>query len=319
MRILFILKDFSQRKTIRKELAELSEQDSIYFVYNYGQAKDFILKNIIASQLPLDLIITQNNINGLSAIDFYANITKDKSATYSKGDFNFHTIPVVLIVDKDENKNAFLNYGFADVLDNIGLENLYRFNQEFINAVKDWRRHVLDELDNLGIKFNSGKIDPKYLFSKERKRNVDVRILSQNFVLLKRRLDYLWLAANERQIEIAIDKLIKELKRSSHLNKKREEMRYHDLINKYPSLIERDNYSRHWYDARLQKENNEYYKPDYSLLPNFNQQTDLSILEIKLPNEGFIKSTSFHPPLKAGLIHHTTQVNNYKDYLESEQ
>jgi hypothetical protein len=95
---------------MRNGLADLAEQDSIFFAYTFVQAEDFIRNNILRNQLPLDLIIIQNNIRRYSAVGFYPSITKDKDATYSNLDFYFHKIPVILIVDEDENKNAFLDY-----------------------------------------------------------------------------------------------------------------------------------------------------------------------------------------------------------------
>lgn len=50
-----------------------------------------------------------------------------------------------------------------------------------------------------------------------------------------------------------------------------------------------------------------------------NYETDLSILEVKLPNEGFVKQRKFHPTIYSKLLDHLGQVNDYKDYLESEQ
>lgn len=317
MRILFVIRDVYQQETVRNGLASLSEQDSIYFVCSYHEAEYFIQNNVVKHQLPLDLIITQDKIHGYRAVDFFKKITKDKSATYSNRDFLFHKIPVVILVD--ENRTAFLNDGFALVLDDFGLEKLHLWKPGLVGVAKDWRRHVLDELDDLGIRFNSGTIDYTYVLSRKKRTGTPARILSGSFKQLPRRLPYNWVTANERQIEIAIDQYIKELKRACRLNAKRDEKRFHALFNKYPFLIQRDNYSHKWYEARLDYENNRSFQPDFSLKPNFNQVTDLSILEIKLPNEAFIAKSPFHPGPLQGLMSHIFQVNDYKDYLESDQ
>jgi hypothetical protein len=212
-----------------------------------------------------------------------------------------------------------LGYGFSDVINNLGVENLFRFVPEIRSVVKSWRKSVLDELDNLGIKFNSGKIDYEYYFSTERKRDVDTKILSENFKRFPRKLNYDWLLANEKQIEQAIDEYIKELKRATRLNKKKGEKKFHKLFNKYPFLIRRDNYDKHWYQPKLYYEEKKYYEPDFTLQPNFKQNVDLSLLEVKLPNEGFIKKKDFHPNPYNRIIEHIFQVNDYKEYLESEE
>lgn len=319
MKILFIAKSKYYEGLISSNLSELSEHDSIAFFYNYTEAADFITNNIVKNKIPLDLIIFENNINREKATEFYQSITTDKLRTYSNSDFNFHAIPIILIVDKNENRNAFLEYGFYDVVDNIGIEKLNLFTQQFRSSVKTWRKKALDELDSLGVRFNSGSIDYSYCLSSERKRNVETKILSNDFKLFPRKLTYDWLFKNEKQIEEAIDDFIKELKRATRLNNKKEEKKFHKLFNKHPFLIKRDNYSKHWYEPRLYYNNDEYYEPDYSLKPNFNQKTDLSVLEVKLPNECFIKKTKFHPGPYSRIISHIFQVNDYKEYLESDE
>ena len=79
----------------------------------------------------------------------------------------------MLIVDEGENKNAFGYYGFAHVIQNIDLNRLHLFIPELKSCVISWRKRVLDELDNLGIKFNSGKIDYTYILFGDKKRKVD--------------------------------------------------------------------------------------------------------------------------------------------------
>lgn len=319
MRIIYITKNPYNEEAIRNNLREISEQDSVAVFYSYFAAEDFVNNHVIKDQMPLDLIITENNIQSQKATDFFNRITKDKKRTFSNRDFKFHTIPTILIVDKEENKSAFLQYGFSDVLMHVVTENLNKITPSFVNSVKRWRKSVLDEMDNIGIKFNSGIVDYKHFFAEERKRNIETDILSDNFKLLKRKLQYEWLKFNENQIEAAIDLYIKELKRASRLNGKKEEKRFHRLFNKYPFLVKRDNYDKHWYEERLYYGDNNWYEPDYALKPNFSQRTDLSILEVKLPNEGFIKRTKFHPKPYSSILDHIFQVNDYKEYLESDE
>ncbi len=319
VRIIFISKSRFNQETITNNLKELSEQDSIAFFYSYEDTQDFISNNIINNKIPVDLIISENNIGFKKATDFFEVVTKDRERTYSNCDFKFCELPIVLIVDVWENRDAFANYGFAEVIDNIGLEKLHLFISTFQSAVKTWRRKVLDELDNIGIKYNSGIIDYSYYFSEQRKRNVTTKILSENFKRFPRKLYYEWLENNEIQIEIAIDEYVKELKKITRLNNKKEEKKFHKIFNKYPFLLKRDNYSKHWYEPRLYYNESEYYEPDYSLQPNFNQRTDLSVLEVKLPNEAFLKSKTFHQSPYNRILEHIFQVSDYKDYLESDE
>jgi hypothetical protein len=318
VRIIFISKTSYSDDTIRNNLRNISEKDSIVFFYSYSSAEEFIDNNITSGQIALDIIITENNVDNENAEEFLSRIRDDKRRTYSNRDFNFSSLPVLLIAGKEENINAYADFGFADVINDIGMDNLSNYTKNIIKVVQSWRRNVLDELENLGIKFNAGKIDySHYLLDKKRKL-LDTQILSNNFKILPRKLNYQWLIFNERQIERAIDLYIKEMKRAHRLQKK-EEKRFHKLFNKYPFFLERDNYSKHWYEARLHYAEKKYWEPDYSLLPNFNQKTDLNILEVKLPTDHFLKKTDFHPKPYSKIIDHIFQVNDYKEYLESEE
>lgn len=319
MRIVYIGKSNYYQELIRNSLQKLAEKDSIVFFYSYADAEDFISNRVCAEQLELDLLLVENNVGDKRGSEFFKSITKDKSRTYSYSNFNFCSIPVVLIVDEDENRNAFTHYGFADVLDNLKPEKFHLFIPEIISSVKSWRKSVVDELDNLGIKFNSGSIDYTYFLSGKRKRDVATNVLSENFKRFPRKLKYDWLESNKEQIEVAIDAFVKQLKIASRVKDKKEEKKFHKIFNNFPFLIKRDNYSEHWYEPRLHYNDKEYYEPDYGLMPNFNQRTDLSILEVKLPSEAFMKKTKFHPKPYSKIIDHIFQVNDYKEYLESDE
>lgn len=319
MRIVYIGKSNYYQDLIRNSLQKLAEKDSIVFFNSYTDAEIFINNRICTEQLELDLFLIENNVENKRGSEFFKSITKDKTRTYSYSDFNFNSIPVVLIVDEDENRQAFTHFGFADVLNDLTPEKLHLFLPEIISAVKSWRKKVLDELDSLGIKFNSGNIDYTYFLSGERKNDVATNVLSENFKRFPRKLKYDWIESNKEQIEVAIDAFVKQLKIATRLNKKKEEKKFHKIFNEYPFLLKRDNYSQHWYEPRLHYNKKEYYEPDYGLKPNFNQRTDLSILEVKLPNEAFMRKTNFHPKPYSRIIDHIFQVNDYKDYLESDE
>jgi len=317
LKILFIAKDKFAEDEIRNRLMELSEQDSIEIVYSYPEGEEFITNRIVKNQVPLDLVITESNILRRNVSEFKDRLVQDQARTYSNRDFKFSSIPIIVLVDPYENRNAFSDFAYA--IDDLGTDKLNLFIPDIVGAVRDWRRHVLDELDNLGIRDNSGIIDYGFYFSDERKRDISTRILSENFKLFPRRLNYDWLSLNEEQIEKAVDEYIVELKRSSRNTKKNEEKKFHKLFNKYSFLLRRDNYSHHWYEPKLFLSQKNFYSPDYVLQPNFNQHTDLSILEIKLPNEGFITKSKFHPKPYKKIMDHIFQVNDYKEYLESEE
>jgi hypothetical protein len=230
---------------------------------------------------------------------------------------NINTIPLVLIVEKDLNINSFKNYDL--LIDDLGIEKLHIYSERFSLTIKNWRKKVLEELDSLGVKFNSGFIDYEQLLTHKFTILKPTQILSENFKLFPRKLNYYWLDYNKKQIERSIDDFIKMLKRSERIGKKGEEKMYHNFLNNNPSFLLRDTFSNYWYEPKFYKNSTEFEEPDYILKPNLSYETDLSLLEVKLPNERFLTKSKFHPPLMAKLMKHIYQVNDYKDYLESDQ
>ena len=317
MKIVIISKYLEQEDNIRNQLSAISENDSVIFIYSYSNAKEFILNQVEKNQESIDLIILYTTIKNEGANEFRDWLKTGDNRTFSKRDFNLKTIPMVLIVGEDENKNAFNGYG--KVISDIGYDKLSLFINEFITPVKSWRTNILDEMDNLGIRLNSGEIDYTYYFSGDRKINISTNILSENFKLFPRKLSYQWLSINSKQIQKSIDEFIKLLKRSEKIGNKGEEKLFHKFLLSNDHFILRDNYSKYWYESKLEKGDNKYEEPDFTLRPNFKTKTDLSLIEIKLPNEGFIKNKKYHKSPYAKFVDHIIQVNDYKDYLESEQ
>jgi hypothetical protein len=317
MRVVVISKYIQHEDSIRNQLSEISEKDSIAFFYSYSSAQDFIQGHIEKHQEPLDLIIIYNGVNYEDGNDFNLWLNTDETRTYSKRDFNLREIPRILIASPDENKNSFS--GYDATIDDLGYDKLHLFISDLALPVKRWRSKVLDEMDNLGIRFNSGVIDYSYYFYNKRIREISTRILSEGFKKFPRPLNYYWLSINTNQIQKSIDDFLKLLKRTERLGKKREEKLYQKFFNENKYFLLRDNYAKYWYEPKLEKGNNKFEEPDFTLKPNFTINTDLSLLEIKLPNEGFIKNKKYHKSPLSNLVNHIIQVNDYKDYLESQE
>jgi len=318
MRII-VIADYSKKESIAtKALEEVCESDSITFCNSIDNAKDFITNNIVKNQVPLDLVLIHSWVENKNANEFQEWIKFDVKRTYSKNDFKLRELPILLVTQKEENLYNYKDYD-GIILDR-GTDHLDLLSLQAISIVKNWRKRVIDELDNLGIKYNSGMIDYTYYFSKKQVPSLaQTFILSENFKLFPRKLNYYWLTVNKSQIEKSIDEFIKLLKRSERLGKKGEEKLYHKFFNDNRYFLLRDNYSSFMYESKLMKNETEYEEPDYLLKPNFNYRTDLSLLEIKLPNEVFMTKKIYHRTPRMSLIKHLIQVNDYKDYLESDE
>ncbi|MEL6847888.1 MAG: Shedu anti-phage system protein SduA domain-containing protein [Bacteroidota bacterium] len=318
MKILFCGSNLFDEHNYRNSLKEVAEGDSVYFVYEIHQATDFISNYLVKNQGELDLIVIHKEFDDYFSNTIISNIQNDDLSTYSKKDFNLASLPYLQLFDREENISIYRKpYPNSENTYDYGIENFSTAIDRLINVVKEWRKAVIGELDNLGIQYNSGKVDYSFYFSSRRKKKVETKILSDNFRLFPRKLNYAWLEPNEKQIQINIDHFIKLLKGSESIGTKGEEKKYHQFFIKNPYFILRDNFKKYWYETKLSYSAKRYFEPDFSLKPNLDYRTDLNILEIKLPNEGFIKKTKFHPSPYQKLMSHIFQVNDYKDYLES--
>jgi hypothetical protein len=318
MQILFVHKHLFLEDVLRNSLAPIAERDSIHFSHSYDNAETFIQNGVVGEQQHLDLIICENNIGGLSAVDFYNRITRDAGRTFSAGNFYFHTIPVVLIVDEGENPQAYLRHGFADVLHDIALENLYLYSYELASVIKEWRRRLFGDLSNIGIPFERGLLRYQYYQPGNKREGIYTKILSDGYKKAPTRLLYDWIVTSERQMEIAIGKLDKELKRAVRYDA-RDERSISDLLSKYPALIKRDNYSAHWREVKLKRPGSRSYRLDFGLKTNFSQVYDMSVLELKVPNDRLIVSHNFHPHFSSKLTHSLTQSNNYRRHISDKK
>jgi hypothetical protein len=317
MRILFVCEERIREEHYRNVLASIAERDSIYFLYSYDHAVEFLKDKLIKNQEQMDLVLIKQNKYSKLENDFRRFLISDSMVTYSNRNFNLKCLPVFTLLDRSYDLSEFGRKGYFRAFYDHGSENLHQYRNEIFETIKDWRRSVLDELGDLGIKFNSGQIDYTHIFSKDFKTNHNTHILSESFKLFPRKLNYCWLNENARQIEIAIDEFAKLLKNENVKNKKQEEKKYHRFFNNHRYFLERDRYSKTWYESKFKINNTEHYDPDFTLKTNLNYTTDLSVVEVKLPNEGFLKQSSFHKNFYAKIFDHIAQVNDYKDYLES--
>jgi hypothetical protein len=322
MKILLIISNQHNITYYTNTLLEITDKESIIVCNSFTEANNFIANEILKKQLELDLIITQNKFefDYNTGAEFHQKIKFNYKSTYSNFDFNWHSIPVILLLGKNENRDAYLRTTDYEYNDLIGFpEKLELYIPEITNKVKGWRRQLLDELSNLGIDYKSGLLDySKYDFFKLSRPTF---ILSDNFKRIPRPLKYTWLNINYSQIEQSVDEFIKEMKWSER-EKRRDEKRFHRFFKKFPLFLQRDVYQKYWYEPKLKYEDeyqdNDYIEPDFALKPSFTKNTDLSILEIKLPQDRFITKTKFHPRPYSSFISHLFQVNDYKEYLENE-
>ena len=113
MRILFVANNATHEENIRNGLKDISEKDSIVIVKSYYEAETFLENRIHGLQDNLDIIVSENNIDGLRATELLKYIYADGKKTYSSLDYNLKSIPFVLLTDPDENRSVYQNIGLV--------------------------------------------------------------------------------------------------------------------------------------------------------------------------------------------------------------
>jgi hypothetical protein len=325
MKILLIIDQLQNKEYFLNILNDISERNLIITLHTIEEGANFIHKSLLLEQMELDLIIIQDKWQNKSkGVEFIDTLIRNSSQTYSNRDFNLKALPFFILISQnknDEYKEDYLKEQYFEESQLIGQpEKLELYLSEIVSRVKNWRKKLLDELSNFGIEYKNGYLD--YPSTKNLFKNITTEILSDNFKIIRRRLNYVWLNKNNSQIEQSIDEFIKELKWSER-NKSKDEKKFHTLFRKYPLFLSRDVYNNQWYEPRLKytlvNGEKKYIEPDFILKRNFRKDTDLSVLEIKLPQEGFMKNSNFHPSPLSSFMNHLFQVSDYKDYLENEQ
>lgn len=327
MKILLIIDQDQNLEYFRNTLYSLTEGNQVIFLHSIAEGENFIRNRILSEQLELDLLIIQDKWlqKTKKGAEFIDRLVRSSIETYSNRDFNFKSLPFLILFSTDENdefKEAYLKDESFQESQFIGQpEKLELYLPDIVQTIKNWRKKLLDELSNLGIEYRQGFLEYQTI-QQGMKMNYPTEILSNNFKLIRRNLNYVWLNQNNDQIEQSIDQFIKELK-SSERSKQKEEKKFHRFFKKYPLFLSRDIYNNSWYEPRLNYVTTDgqkrYIEPDFILKRNFRKETDLSIIEIKLPSEGFITNSNFHPSPFSKLINHLFQISDYKDYLENEK
>lgn len=317
MRILFVSKNPTIEDQRRNQLRDLSEKWSLKFLYSLSDAQNFIEYELIKKQGALDLIISDQLIEGVYANQWLDRIRFNISDTYSRRDFNLRELPTSIVL---QNKSSLFEY-----YNNNWVQNYYA-NQsnevlpisQYAEQVKNWRRQVLEEIYNLGIRLNSGVYEYNLLDIVKNGYRLHTKIISNNYKLFPRRLNYDWIFYDLDKTRWIIDEFIKQLKRSMN-HKKGDEKLYHKFFNENSSFLKRDVYSKYHYEPKLYYNEDNYFEPDFILKPEMTFETDLSVLEVKLPHELIAKNKKFHPSLRAKFMDHLFQINDYKEYLEDEK
>ena len=322
MKIIYYSDDIENSQVCQNVLSRVTEKDSLITIRSQTAYKDLIVNNIIPLQKEIDCIIADSASATILSPREIVDVTRQLSERIncSNNDFKINSIPIILVIKDELDLFSAQEHGFDDILKIDKIEEFEGIANKTLTQVKSWRKRTLEDLDNLGIKFNSGSVDyTTYDYKRFRKKTT--QNLSTNFVLFPRKLNYYWTVWEKHQLEQGIEKFWKLLKRYEKDASLREEKQIHKFLKKHPYMLKRDIYGKQWYEPYLEDfaTQEDDKEPDFALKPNFSFRTDLSIVEVKLPSERFIKKKRYHKDFYANIYEYLGQVLNYKEYLESEE
>jgi hypothetical protein len=131
------------------------EANELIFVNSFQECKEFIADNLDTRKLHVDLIITNDTsftaYDSLKATELLSlkNMTIN---SYSNGNFRICSIPMILYSENDTKSNLLGNNFDAIIQKNTEGQHDFFLNQ-CESVIKNWRKLLFDDLENLNIKF----------------------------------------------------------------------------------------------------------------------------------------------------------------------
>src|SRR5712671_3254356 len=152
--------------------------------------KEFLIKSIISEQEQkhIDFIITDWKFTSQNAKELLIWI-RNSEETYSSRNFQFKSIPLLLIEDA-ENQSSTIEEGFDGVVQGFPSDH-WRLKSEINSVIKKWRYSLANDLDLMGLDPKTQKVYPgqrESFISYHR-----LKVLSRSFVDNRsKRLNYIW-------------------------------------------------------------------------------------------------------------------------------
>lgn len=278
------------------------------------EADAFIARELVTHQKQLDVIIMDLfEDERRSARDFCYDLRSDHRHTYSEYNFKVSSIPIVLMFPGRINREQYLNFGFDEIVD-TSFDTFYSTLLSVTkDVVKKWRNIVYDDLELL--KVGQKQIFTKADYNTQRSKSEITKILSEYYVRKQSRLTLPWFQRDHYRLEEGLELFVRKIKEAENSAKK-EEKKFHQVINAYDELLLRGSYSHYFYEPHFPKTlNHDIAIPDY-ILRHYYSDREIEVMEFKTPNEKFYRKTDFHPTVRNKIFTHVGQVKDYKDYLE---
>lgn len=320
MHILYIS---NENITIDEALQRLTSYcyipDELHFYASLQKAKDFLSTNVIADQKHIDFVITDWNFSGHNPKSLLDWIRESKDI-YSNQNFQFRSLPVLLIEDTVQQSNI-IKEGFNEVIADFP-SNRLKLSLAVKSAIKQWRYDLADDLELIGL-------DPKTQkeYTNDRMNFISyyrLKVLSREFVNTKsKKLNYIWTFPDVRTMYDANQAFFDVMMWTMRNRPRDMEKRIHQFLLQNPTFIKGEDFEgtrndKHsmLYEKHLYKNSSRRYdEPDFINKPYEFAIRNPEIFEIKRQSQNFLhyKKDKFLLNAKKSI----EQVKRYRDYFTS--
>lgn len=313
MRVLFISNRIQAEKTeILTWFQYYCEPSDLFINTNLEDARDFLIKQVIGLNKHIDFIITDWLFQGGNSKSIL-NWIRESNENYSSNNFQFRSIPVLLIEDQ---KNPTISEGFDGIVSDFP-NNQTKLNSTLQSSIKHWRSSLADDLDLIGLDPITQKTYPSYRanFISYYK----LKVLSRDFVDKKsKNLNYIWTNNRIELLNHSNDLFIREMRRLARNRPKYLEKEIHRFLIENPTFIKGEDYSiaDMLYEKHLYKNGKRNYdEPDFMNKPHDYAFSPPEIFEVKRQSQKIIsRRQSFIYNAKKSF----EQMKRYKTYFDSD-
>ncbi len=317
MKILIINSDPTKDYQFRNALSTISERQELRILHSITEADNFISIELTQKQKELDLIITDLFEDSYpTAREFCYDIRNNTTDTFSAKKFKVSSIPVILLFNGRINRDQYINFGFDEVINSSFDYHFHSIESKAKSVVKKWRNLVFEDLEILGLGTNQDfkRTNIKLIRSKAE----ITKILTDDFVSRKRKLDIVWVKPDLFKLEQGIELLDKKIKAAEN-QKRKQKKSFHEIFRKHKELLIRGSFQDQYFYEQGFNPTSKYkdgIEPDFILKSYYDIDNELELMEFKTPNEPFYEKDLFHQTLRKKIFKHIGQVKDYKDYLE---
>jgi len=309
------------------------EENELILLDSFQETKSFIVNQLEKNKLHIDAIITNESsklfVDSLQA----SNLERFKNGletSYSKGNFRINSIPLILYSKNETRENIGIE-GFQAVIKKNTIGQHDFFISKFEEIIKNWRKELITDLENLEIlnkntlNFHESSFYKTYYKNAITKNSETVyllktKIVSKEFINLPTPLLLDWLILGRDEIEKTITEFNSTYNNHVKYDRKNNERTIlHDFFNQNKMILLRDafidlEYEKNLYDLN-QKTNEEC---DYILKTEFPEFLKTTFFEVKKEDVTFyVKKRTKRPQLSSNYLSHLEQVWRYKEYSEN--